>query len=159
MESLKESSEKEQVVEEEEQALVLKTTKVVEYLHPFMSLELLCKFPDNSAYDFDYSQSTIWSPLIPRPYTPMDFDLITPKKLSYDMGLGAKCSVKKVGSKLRKKFTATSVNLNIDFIKKKNKNKKIASDLSPTPPRIKGSCNPIIHKVCLFFLFFWHFYY
>ncbi|XP_027346456.1 uncharacterized protein LOC113858154 [Abrus precatorius] len=139
-----ESMEKEE--EEEEQALVLRTTKVVEYLEPFMSLELLCKFPDNSAFDFDYSQSTIWSPLVPRPYSPMDLDLITPKKLSYDMGFGAKCSVKKVGSKLRKKFTATALNLNVDSIRKhtKSKNKKVASDFSPTP--FKGACNPIFRK-------------
>ncbi|KAG4958234.1 hypothetical protein JHK82_034948 [Glycine max] len=132
--------------EKEEEALVLKTTKVVEYLVPKMSIELLCKFPDNSAYDFDYSQSTIWSPLLPRPYSPMDLDLITPKKLSYDMGLGAKCSVKKVGSKLRKKFTASAFNLNLDFIKKnsKSKNKKLPSDFSPTP--FKGACNPILNK-------------
>ncbi|KAG9439020.1 hypothetical protein H6P81_019185 [Aristolochia fimbriata] len=38
----------------------------VEYLEPSMSRELLCKFPDPSAFDFDYSQSGIWSPLIPR---------------------------------------------------------------------------------------------
>ncbi|XP_068655903.1 uncharacterized protein [Aristolochia californica] len=38
----------------------------VEYLEPSMSRELLCKFPDSSAFDFDYSQSGIWSPLIPR---------------------------------------------------------------------------------------------
>ncbi|WVY94775.1 hypothetical protein V8G54_033863 [Vigna mungo] len=128
--------------EEEEQAVVLKTTKVVEYLVPKMSIELLCKFPDNSAFDFDYSQSTIWSPLLPTPScSPMDFDLITPKKLSYDMGLGARCSVKKEGSKLRKKF-----NLNLHFINKhgKNKNKKLSSDFSPTP--FKGACNPIMNK-------------
>ncbi|CAL9107117.1 unnamed protein product [Musa textilis] len=38
----------------------------VEYLEPTMSRELLGKFPDNSAFDFDYSQSGIWSPLLPR---------------------------------------------------------------------------------------------
>ncbi|KAK7327261.1 hypothetical protein VNO80_31627 [Phaseolus coccineus] len=138
--SVKEKAEEE---EEEEQAMVLKTTKVVEYLVPKMSVELLCKFPDNSAYDFDYSQSTIWSPLLPAPCTPMDLDLITPKKLSYEVGLGARCSVKKVGSKLRNKF-----NLNLHFINKhaktKSNNKKLPSDFSPTP--FKGSCNPIMNK-------------
>jgi len=140
-----------QEVEEQQQPLLLNTTKVVEYLEPFMSLELLCKFPDNSAYDFDYSQSTIWSPLVPRPYSPMDLDLITPKKLSYDMGLGARYSVNKVRSKLRKKFTSNAFNLKFGFIKKHNKNKKIASDFSPTPSMIKCACNPIINdKVFLF---------
>jgi hypothetical protein len=38
----------------------------VEYLHPAMTHELLDKFPDSSAFDFDYSQSSIWSPLLPR---------------------------------------------------------------------------------------------
>ncbi|XP_057506001.1 pheromone-processing carboxypeptidase KEX1-like [Actinidia eriantha] len=36
---------------------------VVKYVVESMSRELLCKFPDNSAFDFDYSQSCIWSPL------------------------------------------------------------------------------------------------
>lgn len=146
-----EEAQEEEAAEEEEQPLILKTTKVVEYLEPFMSSELLCKFPDNSAYDFDYSQSTIWSPLVPRPYSPMDLDLITPRKLSYNMGLGARCSVNKVGSKLRKKFTSNAFNLKLDFVKKHNKNKKMASDFSPTPPRIKGACyNPIFKKVFFF---------
>lgn len=39
---------------------------VVEYLQSIMSKELLGKFPDNSAFDFDYTQSSIWSPLIQR---------------------------------------------------------------------------------------------
>ncbi|CAL9144723.1 uncharacterized protein LOC135588909 [Musa acuminata AAA Group] len=38
----------------------------VKYLEPTMSRVLLDKFPDNSAFDFDYSQSGIWSPLLPR---------------------------------------------------------------------------------------------
>ncbi|MQL74141.1 hypothetical protein Taro_006497 [Colocasia esculenta] len=37
----------------------------VEYLEPSMSRQLLCKFPDDSAFDFDYTQSGIWSPLVP----------------------------------------------------------------------------------------------
>ncbi|KAK7393797.1 hypothetical protein VNO78_22361 [Psophocarpus tetragonolobus] len=122
---------------EKEEALVLKTTKVVEYLVPKMSVDLLSKFPDNSAYDFDYSQSTIWSPLLPRPYSPMDLDLITPRKLSYDTGLG----LKKVASKLRNNF-----NLNLHFIHKRGyrKNNNLPSDFSPKP--FKGACNPIINK-------------
>ncbi|XP_058748340.1 uncharacterized protein LOC131621312 [Vicia villosa] len=132
--------------EEEQQPLLLNTTKVVEYLEPFMSLELLCKFPDNSAYDFDYSQSTIWSPLVPRPYSPMDLDLITPKKLSYDLALGARCSVNKVGSKVRKKFSSSSFNLKLSFIKKVNESKKMGSDFSPTPSRVKCAWNPIINN-------------
>ncbi|KAK7246137.1 hypothetical protein RIF29_40996 [Crotalaria pallida] len=143
--------EEEQEEEEEQQRLLLKTTKVLEYLHPFMSIELLCKFPDNSAYDFDYSQSTIWSPLVPRPYHhSMDLDVITPRKLSYDMGLeflGGRSSVKKMASKLRKKITTNAFNPNHDFYKTNKKNKKIASDLSPNPQRVKLACNPIIKKL------------
>lgn len=135
--------------EEEEQALLLNTTKVVEYLAPFMSVELLCKFPDNSAYDFDYSQSTIWSPLVPRPYTPMDLNLTTPKNLSYDyMTLGARSSGNKL--KKKKKFTSSPFNLKLDFIKKKQSMKKLPSDFSPN---FKGACNPILNKVFLLSLF------
>ncbi|KAJ0804384.1 hypothetical protein HanPI659440_Chr02g0037421 [Helianthus annuus] len=46
------------------------TVKVVEYMLSSMSSELLRKFPDNSAFDFDYTQSAIWSPLVPHPSKP-----------------------------------------------------------------------------------------
>ncbi|KAJ0785423.1 hypothetical protein HanOQP8_Chr02g0042961 [Helianthus annuus] len=46
------------------------TVKVVEYMLTSMSNELLHKFPDNSAFDFDYTQSAIWSPLVPHPSKP-----------------------------------------------------------------------------------------
>lgn len=147
--------------EEEEQSLILRTAKVVEYLEPLMSTELLGKFPDNSAYDFDYSQSSIWSPLISRPFIPMDLDSTPFRNLSFDnnevdLEFGAinnKSSAKKVGSKLRKKFSTAAFNLNLDLLKskkmsmkKKKKNKIVPSDLSPTPPRMKTSCNPIVMK-------------
>ncbi|XP_028779635.1 uncharacterized protein LOC114736012 [Neltuma alba] len=145
---------------EEEQSLILGTAKVVEYLEPLMSIELLGKFPDNSAYDFDYSQSSIWSPLISRPFAPMDLDSFTPfRNVSFDhneidlqFGARDKSSAKKVGSKLRKKFSTTAFNLNLDLLKSKNmkkkkkKNKIVPSDLSPTPPRMKTGCNPIVMK-------------
>ncbi|KAK4581933.1 hypothetical protein RGQ29_025188 [Quercus rubra] len=61
--------------EEETERLVMGTTKVVYYLEPLMSKELLCKFPDkSSAFNFDYTQSLIWSPLVPRAYSAMDLD-------------------------------------------------------------------------------------
>ncbi|XP_009412438.2 uncharacterized protein LOC103993923 [Musa acuminata AAA Group] len=46
--------------------MVAELVVTVEYLELTMSRELLGKFPDNSAFDFDYSQSGIWSPLLPR---------------------------------------------------------------------------------------------
>lgn len=130
-----------------------------------MSVELLGKFPDNSAYDFDYSQSSIWSPLISRPFPPMDLDSFNPfRNLSFDdnneidfqFSAHNKSSAKKVGSKLRKKFSTTAFNLNLDLLKskkmKKNKNKIVPSGLSPTPPRMKTGCNPIVMKVILFLI-------
>ncbi|PVH35541.1 hypothetical protein PAHAL_7G210400 [Panicum hallii] len=48
--------------------VVVERVVTVEYLQQSMSRELLGKFPDSSAFDFDYSQSGIWSPLnkVPR---------------------------------------------------------------------------------------------
>ena len=48
--------EEEEEEEEETERLVMGTTKVVDYLEPLMSKELLCKFPDkSSAFHFDYT--------------------------------------------------------------------------------------------------------
>ncbi|KAI3763206.1 hypothetical protein L1987_53659 [Smallanthus sonchifolius] len=57
--------------------------KVVEYMLSSMSNELLCKFPDNSAFDFDYTQSSIWSPLVPHPSNPSSPGPELQRKLSY----------------------------------------------------------------------------
>ncbi|KAL1562338.1 hypothetical protein AAHA92_04928 [Salvia divinorum] len=47
---------------------------VVEYLGPSKSNDLLRKFPDNSALEtFNYAQSSIWSPLLPRTAPPPPF--------------------------------------------------------------------------------------
>ncbi|KDP42774.1 hypothetical protein JCGZ_00473 [Jatropha curcas] len=129
---MKIQQQEEEEEEEEKQRLIISTCKVIEYLEPLMSKELLFKFPDNSDLDFDYSQSSIWSPLVPRVHSHMDLDLdlITPKKLSFGFGLldsNKKKSVsKKVTSTLEKK------------LKMKKKCKVRASGFSPTP--IKGSC-------------------
>ncbi|CAG7875238.1 unnamed protein product [Brassica rapa] len=62
-------------LEEEKENCPLITTKIVEYLQPVMCQELLCKFPDNSAFGFDYTQSSLWSPLLPRNYaSPSDLN-------------------------------------------------------------------------------------
>ncbi|KAI3806993.1 hypothetical protein L1987_22913 [Smallanthus sonchifolius] len=60
------------------------TVKVVEYMLSSMSNELLRKFPDNSAFDFDYTQSSIWSPLVPHPSNPSSPAPELQRKLSYD---------------------------------------------------------------------------
>ncbi|XP_062104812.1 uncharacterized protein LOC133816199 [Humulus lupulus] len=130
-------------------------TKVVEYLEPLMSKELLCKFPDNSAFDFDYSQSSIWSPLVPRAYSHVDLDsdsdFASPRNLNLEMGfeLGSPtCSFQKVASK-KKMTTGFALNLSALKSKTKNKNnikKKLVSDFSSTPS-FKGTCNPLTKKV------------
>ncbi|KAL4559781.1 hypothetical protein LXL04_031927 [Taraxacum kok-saghyz] len=62
----------------------MSAVKIVEYMISSMSIELLCKFPDNSAFDFDYTQSSIWSPLVPHPSNPSSPAPELQKKLSYD---------------------------------------------------------------------------
>ncbi|KAF3953875.1 hypothetical protein CMV_020719 [Castanea mollissima] len=65
------------------------TTKVVYYMDPLMSKNLLQKFPDkSSAFDFNYSQSSIWSPLVPRLHSAIDLDFeyfgfVTPKTTNH----------------------------------------------------------------------------
>ncbi|GFP82037.1 hypothetical protein PHJA_000347000 [Phtheirospermum japonicum] len=76
-----------------------------------MSKDLFSKFPDNLAFDFDYPQSSIWSPLLPRPLpnstTAVGLDLS--RRLSYgetnEMGfLG---NTKKMAARIKRKFTDT----------------------------------------------------
>ncbi|KAL4362423.1 hypothetical protein GQ457_04G024370 [Hibiscus cannabinus] len=132
---------------DEQESLIMASAKVVEYLEPLMSRELLCKFPDNSAFDFDYTQSSLWSPLIPRPYSPADPFLI-PRNLAFDndfgLGLGlelekSNCSAKKFRPNLKKKIATAAFNINLHLLRNKNKmRKKMASEFSPTP--VKGSC-------------------
>ncbi|KAI3988580.1 hypothetical protein MKX01_011477 [Papaver californicum] len=49
-----------------EDRVIIERVITVEYLQSSMATNLLCKFPDNSAFDFDYSQSGIWSPSLHR---------------------------------------------------------------------------------------------
>ncbi|EXB53571.1 hypothetical protein L484_009311 [Morus notabilis] len=126
------------------------SAKVVEYLEPVMSKELLCKFPDNSAFDFDYSQSSIWSPLVPQAYKSMDFesdlDFATLRKLDFEVG-NENRSLNKVTSNIKKRIRTTAFAVNLSALKtKKKKKKKIVSDFSPSPS-FKGACNPVTKKV------------
>lgn len=130
--------------------------KVVEYLVPSMAKELLGKFPDNSAFDFDYSQSSIWSPLVTRAYSPandseFDLDFLEPKKL--DFPRNERFSLKKITSNLKKKKirTTSCFALNLSATKLKNtktKKKKMISDLSPGSSSFRGTCNPVTKTVC-----------
>ncbi|EEF41804.1 uncharacterized protein LOC8270512 [Ricinus communis] len=132
-----EVAEQEEEGQEAKKRFILSNCKVVEYLGPLMSKYLLFKFPDNSAFDFDYSQSSIWSPLVPRLHSPMelDSDLITPRKLSFGFGLhlgnnsNTSCSSRKI--KMIKQ-------------KKKKKKKILGSEFSPAP--IKATCVPFATK-------------
>lgn len=62
----------------------IEVVKVVEYMLSSMSNELLTKFPDNSAFDFDYTQSSIWSPLVPHPSNPNSPASELQRSLSFD---------------------------------------------------------------------------
>lgn len=131
----------------------------MEYLEPLMSKELLCKFPDNSAFDFNYSQSAIWSPLVPRPYnsTPMDsdfdlgLDFITPRKLTFKMEFKSS-NLNKVASNSNKKLNNCAFKMNLSYFKRQNSknNRKIfPSDFSPTS--IQLACNLAAKKVISLF--------
>ncbi|KAK9285214.1 hypothetical protein L1049_024402 [Liquidambar formosana] len=130
--------------EEEKQRLI----KVVEYVEESTSRELLCKFPDNSAFDFDYSQSSIWSPLVPRAYKPassldMDTDMTPKRKLSYGFGLN-KSALRRVTTNIRRNIATSAFNFSLNLmknVKQKNKKKK-GSDFSATPPSLKRTSTP-----------------
>ncbi|XP_050244442.1 uncharacterized protein LOC126692749 isoform X5 [Quercus robur] len=142
------------VEEEETERLVMGTTKVVYYLEPLMSKELLCKSPDkSSASDFDYAQSSIWSPLVPRAYSTMDLDsdfedldFMTPTNRKISSGGGAmvlsnETKLRKVTYNIKKKL---NINLNLNVLKMKHmhKNKTKASEFSPTPLKPTFTCFP-----------------
>ncbi|XP_030939327.1 uncharacterized protein LOC115964131 [Quercus lobata] len=147
--------EEEDEEEETERLVIMGTTEVVYYLQPLMSKELLCKFPDKlSAFDFDYTQSSIWSPLVPRAYSAMDLDsdfddldfMTTPTKRKLSFGGGAmvlsnKTKLKKVTSNIKKKL---NINLNLNVLKMKHmhKNKTKPSEFYPTPLKPTFTCFP-----------------
>lgn len=109
------------VEEEEKENFRLITTKVVEYLQPIMCRELLCKFPDNSAFGFDYTQSSLWSPLLPRNYsTPSDLDSDSYICRNLELGEFQEAKKKKENKKsIKMKKKSKLVNLNMSSMKKK----------------------------------------
>ncbi|XP_030967002.1 uncharacterized protein LOC115987563 [Quercus lobata] len=115
---------------------VMGITKVVYYMDPLMSKNLLQKFPDkSSAFDFNYSQSSIWSPLVPRLHSAIDLDFeyfgfVTPKRKS----LGSKSKIKIVTSNIKKKLKVAA-NLVKSKAKHNNNNniKPTASEFYPSP--------------------------
>lgn len=103
--------------EEEKENLPLITTKVVEYLQPMMCRELLCKFPDNSAFGFDYTQSSLWSPLLPRNYaSPSDLDSDSCFCRKLELGEFQE-SKKKMKKSMKKKKHSKLVSLNMSSTK------------------------------------------
>lgn len=144
---------------------------VVEYLESTMSKELLGKFPDNSALDFDYTQSSIWSPLIPRRHFAQDLDFellgqslfsyssieptVIQRKLIYNednqegfLGNSSNCNTTTILKKLtdsfkRKISTSVSNNLKVyrDTKMMKKKKKANAFIFSPNAASFKGSTN------------------
>ncbi|EOA15824.1 hypothetical protein CARUB_v10007387mg [Capsella rubella] len=125
--------------EEEKENYPLITTKVVEYLQPVMCRELLCKFPDNSAFGFDYSQSSLWSPLLPRNYA-------SPSDLDSGSSDGCVCRNLKLGDfhvgKKKKNMMKMSMNKN----KKKKKLVKLDMTSMKNEDSPKLGCFPIPTK-------------
>ncbi|KAL8511303.1 hypothetical protein ACS0TY_017925 [Phlomoides rotata] len=126
---------------------------VVEYLEPPMSTDLLCKFPDNSAFDFDYSQSSIWSPLLPPPPPPPpDFGrnrLDISRKLSYGGNdeVGLLENTKKIAARIKRKFTDTVLN-NVNRCSKMKRRKRRSFGFSPiNSSRRLSSSSPVWAKV------------
>lgn len=152
---------KEQDEEEEVQVLISQSrAKTIEYLEPVMSKELLQKFPESSAFGFDYSQSSIWSPLVPFPHDAyaVDMDSVTPRKLycEFDQTLGVhfedgtvkRSREKKRTPNLKKKLNDVGINLKILKGIKKKKTPMMARKgygFSPVPAKAV-SCAPVIAK-------------
>ncbi|KAL2931022.1 Spermatogenesis-associated protein 31, partial [Bienertia sinuspersici] len=74
----------------------------------------------NSTFDFDYSQSSIWSPLVPHFHSLSYLDTKSPdlnRRLSFDNV--------SLSSRINKKVCNFGLNLNAKFQKKKMNNKKL----------------------------------
>ncbi|KAJ8641972.1 hypothetical protein MRB53_018666 [Persea americana] len=111
--------------------MVIERVVTVEYLEPSMSRDLLIKFPDNSAFDFDYEQSGIWSPLVPR--TSLSLSALSAgkrKKFPY----GSEKILKDNLGKLNKKFQKA--------VRSKKKMGKKKSFVFPATP-VQGASAPV----------------
>nr|CAD1819093.1 unnamed protein product [Ananas comosus var. bracteatus] len=111
--------------------VVVERVITVEYLEPTMSRELLVKFPDAAALGFDYAQSAIWSPLVPRGrHGPMPIPSVGSQKRKLSGGrpadiLGCSRKLKKVKAKLiSKSKKKLLLNKNLDFSPAPSPNKK-----------------------------------
>ncbi|KAL9159205.1 hypothetical protein ABFS82_08G118900 [Erythranthe guttata] len=112
---------------------------VVEYLESSMSRDLLCKFPDNSAFDFDYAQSSIWSPLLPPPAA--DFSgrgLEVSRNLLFDETdeVGLLENTRKMAVRMKKKLTDVvldNISLCRTMKRKKKMKKRKSFGFSPVP--------------------------
>ncbi|KAI3866280.1 hypothetical protein MKW92_021551 [Papaver armeniacum] len=138
-----------------EDRIIIERVITVEYLQSSMATNLLCKFPDNSAFDFDYTQSGIWSPLLHRGGGPLALktsvsaDDIRKKLLDDDDKEGEKenllngnenkitgCS--NVTAKMKNKIGVKMMKMMKKKMKNKNKSSSSSLDLSITPMAKKG---------------------
>ncbi|XP_042512694.1 uncharacterized protein LOC122087584 [Macadamia integrifolia] len=96
--------------------MIIERVVTVEYLETTMTEALLRKFPDNSAFDFDYTQSGIWSPLVPRGQCLVSGSSIEiRRKLSDGFEKIAHEKIKKVSSKIKKKMVSAKKKVGSDF--------------------------------------------
>ncbi|RZC47178.1 hypothetical protein C5167_040149 [Papaver somniferum] len=134
-----------------EDRIIIERVITVEYLQSSMATNLLCKFPDNSAFDFDYTQSGIWSPLLHRGGGPLALktsisaDDIRRKLLDDDEkenllngneNMITSCS--NVTEKMKNKIGVKMMKMMTKKMKNKNKSSSSSLDLSITPMAKKG---------------------
>lgn len=128
--------------EEEEEGVI-----VIQYLEASMSNELLCKYADNSAFDFDYSQSSIWSPLVPRFHSclnPKSPDFNRPRRLSFDK-ISLSTRIQNKISTFGCNFNARVQNKKMKMLKFNNKNDSSGFQSPPSQKKVNS----------LLWFFFW----
>ncbi|KAA3466159.1 furry-like protein [Gossypium australe] len=85
----------------------------------------------NITFDFDYTQSMLWSPLFPHAYNPTDMDF---GPIAFDnesgSGFGLEMEKSNCGAKnlrpnnIRKKIATVVFNISLNLLRNKNKNKE-----------------------------------